>query len=202
MKKVFTNNYMATCTWSGTKHDLNHIYQKQSKLLHSYIRRFSEMRNYIPNIMEAEVITAFIQGLRHREIRSKFNRKPPTGIGEMITTANQYDAVEEAKVRFNEDVGTHRPIWRSDDRPDDRRHSDRCYDDRSHHRDSGRDRPGGSKSGEYHRRRLDHIIAAIDEPRTKRNYNEQYKKILEGSCPLHKNTKHKMKDCLGLAKEF
>ena len=23
LKKVFTDNYMATCTWLGTKHDLN-----------------------------------------------------------------------------------------------------------------------------------------------------------------------------------
>ena len=26
LKKVFTDNYMATCTRLGTKHDLNHIY--------------------------------------------------------------------------------------------------------------------------------------------------------------------------------
>ena len=73
--------------------------------------------------MEAEVITAFIRGLHHRERRSKFNRKLPTGIGKMITTTNQYADAEEAEVRFNEDAGTHRPTRRSDDRPDDRRHS-------------------------------------------------------------------------------
>ena len=88
LKKVFTDNYMATCNRSGTKHDLNCIYQKPSELLRSYIRRFFEMRNSISNITEAEVITAFIRGLHHRELRSKFNCKPPTGIGEMITTAN------------------------------------------------------------------------------------------------------------------
>ena len=33
LKKVFTDNYMATCTRPGTKHDLNRIYQKPSKLL-------------------------------------------------------------------------------------------------------------------------------------------------------------------------
>ena len=33
LKKVFTNNYMATCTRPGTKHDLNRIYQKPSDLL-------------------------------------------------------------------------------------------------------------------------------------------------------------------------
>ena len=160
------------------------------------------MRNSIPNITEAEVITAFIQGLHPHDLCSKFNRKPPTGIGEMITTANQYADIEEAEVCFNEDVGTHRPTHHSDDHPDDRCHSDRHYDDRSHHWDSGRDRPEGSKSGQYRHRWLDHIIATVDEPRAKRNYDERYKKILDGPCPLHKNVKHKMKDCLDLAKEF
>ena len=120
LKRVFTDNYMATCRRPGTKHDLNRITQKPSELLRSYIRRFSEMRNSIPNITEAEVITTFVRGLHHRELRSKFNRKPPTGIGEMITTANQYANVEEAEVRFNEDTGTNRLPRRHDDRNDDR----------------------------------------------------------------------------------
>ena len=88
LKKVFTDNYMATCTRLGTKHNLNRIYQKPSEVLRSYIRCFFEMRNSIPNIMEAEVITAFVGGLHHRDLCSKFNRKPPKGIGEMITTAD------------------------------------------------------------------------------------------------------------------
>ncbi|XP_066358407.1 uncharacterized protein [Miscanthus floridulus] len=202
LKKVFTDNYMTTCTRPGTKHDLNRIYQKPSELLRSYIRRFFEMRNSIPNITEAEVITAFVRGLHHRDLRSKFNRKPTMGIGEMIMTADQYADAEEAEVRFNEDAGTHRPTRRSDEHPNERRHSGRRYDDRGHHQDSGRDRPEGSKAGQYRRHRPDNIVAIIDEPRAKRNYDEQYKKILEGPCSLHKNSKHKMKDCLGLAKEF
>ena len=60
LKKVFTDNYMATCRWPGTKRNLNRITQKPSELLRSYIRCFSEMRNSIPNITEAEVITAFV----------------------------------------------------------------------------------------------------------------------------------------------
>ena len=89
-----------------------------------------------------------------------------------------------------------------DDRPDDRRHNDRRYNDRSYHHYSGRDRPEGPKSGQNRHRWPDHIVAAVNEPRAKRNYNEQYKKILDGLCPLHKNVKHKMKDCLGSAREF
>jgi len=143
---------MATCTRPGTKHDLNRIYQKLSELLCSYIRRFSEMRNSIPNITEAEFITAFDKGHHHRDLRSKFNHKSPKGIGEMITTADQYANVEEAKVCFNEDVDTHRSTLRSDDRPDERHRSDRRYDNRGHHQDSGHDRPEGSKASQYRHR--------------------------------------------------
>ena len=114
LKKVFIDNYMAMCTWPGTKHDLNRIYHKPSELLRSYIRHFSEMRSSIPNITEAEVNTTFVRGLHHRDLHSKFNRKPPMGIGEMITTANQYADAEEAEVRFNEDASTHRPTRRND----------------------------------------------------------------------------------------
>ena len=87
------------------------------ELLRSYIRHFSEMRNSIPNITEAEVITTFVRGLHHHDLRSKFNRKPPKGIGEMIMTADQYANAEEAKVRFNEDAGTHHLSHCSDERP-------------------------------------------------------------------------------------
>ena len=106
---------MATCTRLGTKHDLNHINQKPSELLRNYIRRFSKMRNSILNIMEAKVITAFDRGLHHCDLHSKFNRKPPKGIGEMITTTDQYADIEEAKVCFNEDAGTHHPTHCSDE---------------------------------------------------------------------------------------
>ncbi|XP_066373507.1 uncharacterized protein [Miscanthus floridulus] len=201
LNKVFTDNYMAKCTRPDTKHNLSRINQKPSELLHSYIRCFSEIRNSIPNIMEAEVITAFIRGLHHRELRSKFNRKPPTGIGEMITMANQYTDTKEAEVRFNEDAGTHRLSHRYDDCPDDRCHSDRCPDDRSYHHDSGRDRLG-HMPGQNRRCQPEHIITVVSQPRAKCNYDEQYQKILDGPCPLHKNTKHKMKDCIGLAKDF
>ena len=63
------------------------------------------MRNSIPNITKAKVITTFIHGLSHRDMRSKFNRKPPKGIGEMLTTADQYANAEEAELRHNEDTG-------------------------------------------------------------------------------------------------
>jgi hypothetical protein len=59
----------------------------------------------VPNILESKVIATFIQGLYHHdELRIKFNRKPPTSIDEMFTTANQYVDAEEADLRHRKDT--------------------------------------------------------------------------------------------------
>ena len=120
----------------------------------------------------------------------------------MIMTADQCADSEEAKVRFNKDAGTHRSTHHINDHPDKQCHSHHRYDDRGHHQDSSHGRPKWSKASQYCRHRLDNIVTTIDEPHAKHNYDEQYKKILEGLCPLHKNSKHKMRDCLGLANKF
>ena len=59
LKKVFTENYMATCEQSGTKYDLEKLHQTSREPLHSFIRPFSERRNSIPNISDSEAIAAF-----------------------------------------------------------------------------------------------------------------------------------------------
>ena len=64
---MFIENYKATYKRSATKHDLTRVYQRMGELLRSYIWHFSEVRNQIPNILEAEVITCFVQGLYHHD---------------------------------------------------------------------------------------------------------------------------------------
>ena len=59
LKKVFVENYMATGLQPGTKYDLENLHQTSGEPLRSYIRRFSETRNTIPNIGDSEVISAF-----------------------------------------------------------------------------------------------------------------------------------------------
>jgi hypothetical protein len=63
LKKMFIKNYMPTYTRLGAKHDLERIYQKTGEPLHGYVRRFLKMRNSIPNISEAKVISEFVRGL-------------------------------------------------------------------------------------------------------------------------------------------
>ena len=78
LKKVFVENYKATCQQPGTKYDLEKLHQTSGEPLRSYIRRFSETRNTIPNIGDSEAISAFTRGLHHhQELCSKLYRKRP-----------------------------------------------------------------------------------------------------------------------------
>ena len=75
-KSLFINTYKSTCKQPGTKYDLNRVRAKPGEALRSYVRRFSEARVSIPDIAEAEVITAFINGLgQFDELRKALHRK-------------------------------------------------------------------------------------------------------------------------------
>ena len=63
LKKVFTDNYMATYEQPGTKYDHEKLHQSFGESLHDFIRRFSETRNSVPNITDTEAIVAFTKGL-------------------------------------------------------------------------------------------------------------------------------------------
>ena len=65
LKKVFIENYMETCQRPGTKYDQEKLHQTARDPLRSYIKRFSETRNSIPNINDSEAIAAFTRGLHH-----------------------------------------------------------------------------------------------------------------------------------------
>ena len=85
LKKVFIENYMATCEQPGTKYDLEKLHQTSRERLRSFIRRFLEMRNSIPNISDSEAIAVFTKGLLyHEQLRGKLYHKRPPTIGELI----------------------------------------------------------------------------------------------------------------------
>ena len=63
------------------------------------------MRNQIPNIVEAEVITCFVHRLYHHdELRRKFNRKLLAMIDKMFQMANQYADAKVADLCHEEEV--------------------------------------------------------------------------------------------------
>jgi len=68
---------MATCEQPSTKYDLEKIHQSSGESLRDFMRRFLEIRNFVPNITEAEAIATFTKGLRHEQLCGKMYRKRP-----------------------------------------------------------------------------------------------------------------------------
>ena len=54
---------MATCEQPSAKYDMEKLHQSSEESLLDFIRRFSETRNYVPNITNAEAIATFTKGL-------------------------------------------------------------------------------------------------------------------------------------------
>ena len=54
---------MATCEQPSTKYDMEKLHWSSEESLCDFIRRFLEIRNSVPNITDAEAITAFTKGL-------------------------------------------------------------------------------------------------------------------------------------------
>jgi hypothetical protein len=97
LKQAFTVNYLATCEQPATKYDLEKLQQSSRYSLRDFIRRFSKIRNSIPNITDAEAIAAFTKGLRHEQLRTKLFGKRPNTITELIHVANGYTDAKEAE---------------------------------------------------------------------------------------------------------
>ena len=64
------------------------------------------------------------------------------------------------------------------------------------------DRPEGSRAAQPHHRRLGNSIDNVEQPRAKQNFNATYEELLDGPCLIHKNSKHTMRQCHGMAKAF
>jgi hypothetical protein len=85
LKRAFVANYMAVCEHPGTKYDLEMLHQTSREPLCSFIRHFSETRNFIPNISDSEAIVAFTNGLLyHEQLYGKLYCKRTTTIGELL----------------------------------------------------------------------------------------------------------------------
>ena len=49
---------------------------------------------------------------------------------------------------------------------------------------------------------IENSINNVEQPRAKQNFNAAYEELLDGPCLIHKNSKHTMQQCHGMAKPF
>ncbi|XP_066357989.1 uncharacterized protein [Miscanthus floridulus] len=199
------DNFIATCEQPGNKYDLQWIHDRRDEPLRDYIRRFSDMRLKIPKITVDEAISAFITGLRfHDDLKDELLRKRPGSVTELLAMAKKYADADDAKKLINEETGRaprsdHPP--RCDDYRDDRGrndnydHRDQRNDNRDCHdnRDQRRNRRDDYKGKRP--REDDEQVNTVKKGGGRRNYEDDYAKVLKGPCQVHPKSNHTMENC-------
>jgi hypothetical protein len=64
----FTANFVSAYTRLGNETSLHAVQQHLGELLHSFIQRFFQVRNTIPQISNASVVVVFHQGVRDKNM--------------------------------------------------------------------------------------------------------------------------------------
>jgi len=197
LRQAFIDNFIATCEQPGNKYDLETIRDRKNEPLRDYIRRFLDMRLKILKISHDEAISAFIKGLRfHEALRNKLLCKRPTTMAELLATAKNYADADDAEKLIREDA-------RGPDQPPRRDDSRRHFDNRNHRRTDNHDHREGwdrrcDNRDDYKGKRPhdnDHEVNTVKRPNGRRDYQEDYNKMLKGPCQLHPKSNHTMEEC-------
>jgi hypothetical protein len=69
--RQFTANFEIAYARPGNETDLHAVQQRPAESLHSFIHRFSQVRNTIPHISNASAVVAFRQGVRDEKMLEK-----------------------------------------------------------------------------------------------------------------------------------
>jgi hypothetical protein len=88
----------------GNSWDLRSCRQQPGDTLREYIRRFSKQCTELPNVINSDVIGAFLAGTTCRDLVSKLGRKTPTSASELMDVATKFTSGQEAvEVIFRKD---------------------------------------------------------------------------------------------------
>jgi hypothetical protein len=89
-------NFHGTYVCPENTWDLRSYYQNPDETLREFIRRFSKECTELSNVIDSNVIGAFIAGTTYRELVHELGRKSPTKASELLDIATNFDTGEEA----------------------------------------------------------------------------------------------------------
>jgi hypothetical protein len=76
--------------------DIRSYHQEPDKSLRDFVKRFSKQCTELPNIIDSDVIGAFIAGTTCKELVHELGCKTPSSIGELLDIATNFASREEA----------------------------------------------------------------------------------------------------------
>lgn len=184
LREIFVGNFQGTYARPGNPWDLKNCQQKTDESLRDYIRRFSRQCNQLPNVADADVISAFLSGTTNRTLVHKLGQRSPRTTKELLDIATSHASGEDA-------VGA---IF------------DRSKGKAKQDEDANEGTSNRSVKKKKNQRRREGLLVATADRKGKRvpakDTPDHFEKMLEAPCPNHGYpVKHALKDC-GLMKKF
>ncbi|WVZ84190.1 hypothetical protein U9M48_031246 [Paspalum notatum var. saurae] len=96
LRKVFVGNFQGTYKCPGNSWDLKGCMQKPGESLRDYIRRFSQKRNELPDITDADVVSAFTYDTSNEALVHELGRGRPRTTTDLLDNATKFADGEDA----------------------------------------------------------------------------------------------------------
>jgi hypothetical protein len=185
--KAFAGNFQGTYVRPGNSWDLRSCRQQPGESLREYIRRFSKQRTELPNIIDSDVIGAFLVGTTCRDLVSKLGLKTPTKASKLMDITTKFASGQEAV----------EAIFRKDKQPQRRQQED--VPEASAQRGT---KKKAKKKSQAKRDAAGADFVAATEHRNPQKPPEGanlFDKMLKESCPYHQGpVKHTLEECFML----
>jgi hypothetical protein len=94
--RTFVGNFQGMYVRPGNSWDLRSCTQKPGESLRDFIRRFSKRCTELPSVAQSEIVHAFLEGTKCRDLVRELGCSPPVDSNELFDIATSFASGEEA----------------------------------------------------------------------------------------------------------
>jgi hypothetical protein len=96
LREIFTDNFQGTYVRPGNPWDLKGCRQDLGESLRDYVWHFSGKCHELPSLADADIISAFWDGMTCHTLMHELSREPPRTTKELLDIATRQASGEEA----------------------------------------------------------------------------------------------------------
>jgi hypothetical protein len=90
LESQFTRNFCSTYKRPASLEEVKSCIQRKDETLHSYIQRWSIIKNSAEDISDERAVDAFSAGLYHLDLVEDLGRTKPRTVSELMEVANRF----------------------------------------------------------------------------------------------------------------
>jgi hypothetical protein len=192
LENQFVRDFRSTYKRPASLEEVKACVQRKGKTLHSYIQRWSVIKNSAEDVSDERAIDAFSAGLRRSDLMEEIGRTRPTTVAKLMEEANRFADREDA---YNNERG-HSPEVDRASRQRRKHHS------RDNHASRNQVAVGyeGKEEEGYENRKFQ--ARGSQRAEKMRYFGPSAEDMLYGPCRIHyayldgkRVSNHQMKDC-------